>query len=233
MLMTTAITLIFAHFADPLSKDSDQSLHPEGALGHIAGSEIHWAITGAPRRQRMIRSWLTFWPDDMKANAFLTERHDRIPLLQSAEQTSVALLAPFATHGDVNWFDPSPQPLGLSLAQRPDKTDPVFVITSAGLGGFGRGAAAFGRGTRKVRRAMQNHEALMFEGQILPDDPRIDGPTLSLWPNQSAVLDFAYKSDPHKTAMKVVEHDDILRGSFTRCAVRSFDGYWNGKRVML
>ncbi len=100
-----------------------------------------------------------------------------------------------------------------------------------GIGTTGLGAVAFGQGTYKVRKAIREQDTLRFETQILPDNPLTDGPTLSLWDNLKAVMSFAYQNDPHKSAMAAMNHDDILRGSFTRCAVKSFSGVWQGRRI--
>jgi len=229
--MTSTITLISAQFEDDLSARSDESGVPASALGHVAGSEAHWAASGLPSRKRNVRSWLTFWADENAAHQFVEKRNDHIPLLADATDVLTAVLQPFAAHGDVNWFDGSAAALNFQLAQRPDKTAPVFIITSAGFGGFGSGAIAFGQGTHTVREAVQGQDGVRYEAQILADDPKIDGVTLSLWDNQMAVMDFAYKRDPHKSVMAVMDHEDVVRGSFTRCLVKSFDGIWQGKRV--
>lgn len=229
--MTHTITLIGASFDKDLSSGADLSGAPENALAHLAGTEIIWSPTGQPSRRRNVRSWLTFWPNETMAQDFVTQSHTHIPLLKDASEMLLGVLQPFATHGDVNWFDTSPAPMDLELVKRPDKGEPVFVITSLGLGSLGAGAIAMGQGIHAVRGALASRDDVRFEGQILPDDPRIDGPTLSLWDNQEALIKFAYRTDPHKSAMKVSDHEDLVRGSFTRCAVRSFGGTWQGKQV--
>jgi hypothetical protein len=231
--LTTAITLISARFAETLSARSDQSEHPVGALAHIAGSEVAWEPTGQPGRRRDIRSWLTFWPDEVSAAAFVERRDAHIPLLGTAVDSIAALLLPYATHGEVTWFGGTPQPMVLSLAPRPGKPDPVFVITSVGLGGLGAGAVAFGQGNYAIRKAIGQQDGLRFEAQLLPDDPTMDGPTLSLWDTEASVIRFAYLDEPHKSAMKVKDHKDLVRASFTRCRVRSVVGSWNGAPIAL
>lgn len=231
--MTTTITLMRAHFEQDLSSGSDVSGTPEDAIGHLAGTEVKWAPTGQPSRLRSVRSWLTFWPTETIARKFLDQRNAHIPVLKEASDVLLGVLQPFATHGDVNWFSTPAAPLGLQLAKRPNKGAPVFVITSLGLGGLGAGAIAMGQGTFAIRSAMSSWQDVHFEGQILPDDPTIDGPTLSLWQNEEALTRFAYRSDPHKSAMKVADHADLVRGSFTRCVVLSFDGTWQGNRISL
>lgn len=231
--MTSAITLITAHFDSDLSATSDESSEPQNALAHVAGSEVNWAASGLPTRRRHIRSWLTFWPRETDAAQFLNQRKSHIPLLDRAAEVSIGLLIPFTTHGDVNWFDGPAKPIEMDLAQRPDKSAPIFVITSAGFRALGLGAVAFGQGTHTVRKAIQKQEDVRFEAQILPDNPTTDGATFTLWDNQAAVMNFAYKSEPHKSAMDVTNHDDVVRGSFTRCWVKSFDGIWRGQRISI
>ncbi len=231
--MTNAISLISAHFDGNLSAGSDQSSMPAKAMGQVAGSETLWSVGGYPSRGRNIRSWLTFWPNESAASQYLEQRNTLIPLLKTAKTVSTGLFLPFATHGDVNWIGGHPNPLPLTLAARPQKDAPVFIITSAGIGNLGPGALAFGQGTHVVRKAIQDLDTVQFEAQILADSPAIDGATLSMWDNLSAVMNFAYKNDPHKSAMDVMHHDDLVRGSFTRCLVKSFDGVWNGRRISI
>ena len=225
--MPTAITVISARFAEDLSSGADNSVTPPDAIQQIAGSETTWAETGLPSRGRRVRSWLTFWPGESLARAHVDNVQAAIPLLGTAESITTAVLLPYSTHGDVNWFG-KPGEIPLDSNPRPEKGAPVFVITSLGLGSIGPGAVAFGQGNHAIRKTIRSQPGLRFEAQILADNPVTDGVTMTLWDNEASVIDFAYRQDPHRTAMKVKEHKDISRGSFTRSAVRHFSGSWDG-----
>lgn len=223
--MSNAITVISAEFGSKLSAGMDQSGTPEGALAHVAGSEVDWEASGLPRRRRDVRSWVTFWPDEVAAYDFLSHKADAIPLIEGAQQITSWLLLPYASHGETNWIDGSPKPIPLRHAPKPPDEAPVFAITSIGLGGLGADALAFGQGIHAIRATIKNEDELGFEGQILPDDPKLDPVTLSHWQSEAAMIRFAYRQDPHKgmmSSMNLDGHRGTRRASFTRCQVRAF-----------
>ncbi len=227
--MPQAFTVISARFADALSPGDDESGAPEGALFSAAGSEVDWAETGMPKRRRDIRSWIALWPDRDSARSHLERRLATIPLLRRAEEQWCGLLVPYASHGTVNWSDDENiASLVNDLGPRPKAGTPVFVLTSLGIGNQGEGMIAFGKGTRAVREAFDELPGVILEQQLLPDAPGLDAPTLSLWENEGEVISAAYRSEPHRSAMKVAEHPDLARGSFTRMSLLWAQGSWRG-----
>ncbi|MBB3713938.1 hypothetical protein FHS00_003551 [Limimaricola variabilis] len=220
--MPNAITIINARFESNLSADSDQSRKPAGADAHVAGTEVDWAPTGLPKRRRNVRSWVTFWHDEASASGFLANRHTWIPILSSATKVSAGLLLPYASYGDVNWRGRSPAPIALKHTPKSPELSRVFAITSIGLGGLGPGALAFGQGNYAIRNVIREQSGLEFEAQVLPDDQKLDPLNMSLWSSEEALVNFAYRSEPHRSAMGAKDHPDLLRGSFTRCHVKSF-----------
>ncbi|MAM63514.1 hypothetical protein [Maritimibacter sp. UBA3975] len=227
--MTQAFTVISARFPRDLSPGDDKSGSPEGAVFSTAGSEVEWHESGMPRRRRDVRSWIALWPNQEMAREFLELRADLIPLLPSAEEQWCGLLLPYASHGTVNWAqDEDIASLINDLGPRPGKGTPVFVMTSLGIGNQGEGMIAFGKGTRAVRAAFNELTGVILEQQLLPDTPGLDAPTLSLWENESELISAAYRSEPHRSAMKVSEHPDLARGSFTRMMLAWAEGSWDG-----
>jgi len=231
--MPNFATIISAGFDFDLAADEDIGSMADNALIELTGTDVDWQDTGLPRRHRRIRSWLTMWPDRASAEAYLHAYTSDIPLITKAREHVAGLLAPYASHGDVNWQSTTPAPLALDLSPRPEKGSPVFVVTSLAFAKMGEGAIAFGKGNHAIRRIVSDQPGLLFEAQILADNQNLDGSTLTLWEDEAAMMRFAYREDPHRTSMKVKEHEDIARGSFTRLAVLSFSGAWNGKQIAI
>lgn len=227
--MAQAFTIISARFPRDLSATDDTSVGPEGADFALAGSEVAWNEAGLPSRNRTIRTWIALWPDRDAGRRFLKRRVENIPLLTQAEKLWSGLLLPYQSHGDLNWHpDGKAASVFHDLGPRPKSSRPVFVLTTLGIGNPGEGMIAFGKGTRAVRQAFSDLPSVILEQQLLPDDQRLDAPTLSLWENEGAVISAAYRSEPHRSAMKVADHPDLARGSFTRMTLLWAEGSWEG-----
>jgi hypothetical protein len=224
-----AFTIISARFARDLSAGDDQSGVPHGAAMAMAGSEVDWAATGAPSRRRTTRTWIAVWPDREPARDYLDNRFKIISLLVSCEEQWCGLLLPYRTHGDLNWLPEGTSTAVFSdLGPRPKPSRPVFVMTTLGIGHPGEGMIAFGKETRAVRQAFSDLPSVILEQQLLPDAPGLDAPTLTLWESEADIMAAAYGTEPHKSAMKVADHPDLARGSFTRMALIWAEGQWEG-----
>jgi len=79
-----------------------------------------------------------------------------------------------------------------------------------------------------VRAAFRQRPGVILEQQLLPDLPLADAPTLSLWATEAEVIAAAYRSEPHRSAMKVADLPELARGSFTRMVLARAEGVWNG-----
>lgn len=227
--MPQAFTVISARFGHDLSASDDESGAPDGALFAMAGSEADWRDDGGFSRRRDVRTWLALWPDRDAARRYLDQRLSRIPLLVRAEESWCGLLLPYATHGNVNWAPDGTSPsLFADLGPRPKPGRPILVLTTLGIAHPGEGLVQFARGTRAVREAFSDLPSVVLEELVLPDQPGLDGPTLTLWENEAEIVNAAYRSEPHRSAMKVADHPDIGRGSFTRMSLLWAEGSWQG-----
>ena len=224
-----AVTILAGRFPDILSKGDDQSTMPVGATLATAGTEVRWdGPDGLARRVRDVRIWIALWPDLGDARAFFDATDQHPPVLAGAEEKIAVLAVPFACHGELNWTpDGQAQTLYPDLAKRPEKLGPVLVMTSLGLGQTEEGLRAFGRGVTAVRAAYAENPAVLMDVNMLPDLPIIDGPTLTLWRSERDVVQGAYRSEPHKSAMKL-RGEAMARASFTRMAVEAARGTWGG-----
>jgi hypothetical protein len=223
------VTVIAARFNSPLTKGDDTSARPEGATLSAAGTETSWdTADGYPRRERTVRIWMAIWPHPGAAQAHISDRTERIPILADAAETIALLGVPFACHGNLNWSaDGEVSTLYPHLGARPGPTQPILVMTSLGIGDPGDGLVEFGKGVKAVREGFARNPSVLLDLNMLPDVPMIDGPTLTLWRSEREIVDGAYRRDPHKTAMKL-RNGAMARASFTRMAVVLAEGVWNG-----
>ncbi|SIS97053.1 hypothetical protein SAMN05421759_10840 [Roseivivax lentus] len=229
MAPLSAVTVIAARFSRPLSRGEDASARPEGATLATAGTETSWdTADGYPRRERSVRIWMAIWPDPGAAEAHLSGRADHLPILAEASETIALLGIPFSCHGNLNWSaDGDVSSLYPHLGKRPGQTQPILVMTSLGIGDPEDGLVEFGQGVKAVRDAFAKNPSVLLDMNMLPDLPVIDGPTLTLWRSEREIIHGAYRSDPHKTAM-TLRNGATARASFTRMAVVSAEGVWNG-----
>jgi len=226
----SAVSVIAARFRSPLSRGDDTSASPAGASLSAAGTETNWNTEdGYARRERTVRVWMAIWADLAAAESYLSSRADQIPILAEAIETVALLGVPFRCHGDLNWSpDGDVSTLYPNLSGRPDNPRPILVMTTLGIGDPEDGLVEFGRGVTAVREGFAKNPAVLLDLNMLPDLPMIDGPTLTLWTSEHEIVAGAYRSDPHKTAMKL-RNGATARASFTRMAVVSADGTWNGR----
>lgn len=229
MTRHSAITIIAARFERALNKGEDASGHPEGASLFSGGTEVDWATEdGFPRRDRMVRIWLAIWPDPAQAADHHRERAQRIPILKQAVESLAVVCHPFACHGEANWAPGGQAPnLYPTLAPRPTDAPPVMVMTTLGIGDPKDGLVEFGQGVAAVRQAFAANPAVLADINMLPDIPMIDGPTLTLWRSEREMMDGAYRTEPHRTTMKM-RNGATARASFTRMAVVAAEGTWGG-----
>lgn len=229
MTSHSAVTIFAARFDRALGKGDDTSGHPKGATLFSGGTEVSWATEdGFACRDRTVRVWLTVWPNADLAQDHYDNRAQRIPLLSEAREAMAALCHPFACHGEVNWTpDGQAQTIYGALAPRPDKTPPILVMTSLGIGDPTDGLKEFGQGVTAVRQAFATNPDVALDINVLPDIPMIDGPTLTLWRSERAIMQGAYRTDPHRTTMKM-RNGAMARASFTRMEVVAAEGTWAG-----
>ncbi len=229
MAKWNAVTILAGRFDGPLSKGDDRSTMPAGATLAAAGTEVAWdGPEGLARRVRDVRVWIALWPDLEAAQNYFSASADHPPILADAIEHTAILAVPFACHGELNWTPDGQAPtLYPNLASKPVGLGPVLVMTSLGLGPTQDGLREFGQGVQAVRAAYAKNPAVLMDVNMLPDLPMIDGPTLTLWRSERDIVKGAYRTEPHKTAMKL-RGGALARASFTRMAVEAARGSWNG-----
>lgn len=179
-----------------MSKGDDTSARPPGATLSAAGTETDWdTADGLPRRDRTVRIWMAIWPVRPGAAAHLAARSERMPILARTQEAVSLLGVPFACHGNLNWSADGPAAtLYPNLGSRPEPGQPILVMTSLGIGAPADGLVDFGKGVQAVRAGFAQNPAVLLDLNMLPDLPMIDGPTLTLWRSERAVIDGAYRT---------------------------------------
>lgn len=228
MTASSCVATIAARFEAEVKPGDIPAAFPHGASAALSGTEVSWQSNGRPRRDRRVRMWVSTWSNIERALDFLNRRDAHIPVLSEAEECLVALGAPFASRGEVNWSeDGRAESLFPTLWDDPGGDAPVMVMTTLGLVTQEEASGDFARANLAIRDAFATNPAVPVDLQMLPDRPFLDGPTVSLWTSQAAMLQEAYAENPHRAAVRLRENR-VGRGSFTRMRIRHLEGSWNG-----
>lgn len=215
--MAIAVTVVLAEFASPLARGSDGSGQPPGAAGWLTGSGLDATEDGDASRVRTRRFWMGVWPDASAAMDFAAAPAGSISLLGEAASVWSAALAPYRTHGTLNWVpDGAAASVYPALADPPARDDPVAVITTVGMTGVPEQDRRFHAANRRGALSCAAAEGCERVFQGIPDNAAADGPNLSVWRDQGAFIAWAYRSDPHRGLMALREDGTLARGSFTR-----------------
>lgn len=226
------VTIAIARFDQPVQLDSLVVPAP-------VGEPAMWAL-GADEESnfgsRTSNTWLALGlhPTAESADAVFDHGGGSTPFFGGAAETWSAVLQPFAHRGEVNWLDHTEPGLVFDVGPGPKDDEPFVVITSAGWTLDDRfdidKALDFGRGVAEVRSDMVDADGLHFQHAFGFDDQlRVDGPTVTMWRDDSAMRAFAYRPGVHKTEMDHYrEQTTADRSSFTRLRVLRSSGSVQG-----
>ena len=151
------------------------------------------------------------------------------PLFDGATERWSAVLQPFSHRGETNW---SPDPL-FAPGNRRSHEGPFVVITTAGfdpeLDPDLTRTREFIRGTAAVRSSFAATPGLRCEHAFAFGVSGIDGFTLTMWDDDSALRPPVYETGEHRTRMEdYLRNGTADRSSFTRLRVLESSGAWNG-----
>ena len=171
------------------------------------------------------------------AEAVIDDPVRALPFLSGTVEAWHALLCPISHRGQVNWFGRLEDAARFKPSAE-DPGGPLVVMTSAGFDPLPREELQADMPRRidfitNVHRVLDWYASL--PGDILPGNfqvgsARTDGMTVSLWRNDTAMMEAAYKPGIHRTQLDRYKTESIAdRTSFTRARrVRSV-GCWSGK----
>lgn len=156
-----------------------------------------------------------------------------MPFLNRADEAWHALLQPYAHRGECNHLNPS-NPGELFEIEGEDPGGPLMVMTSAG---FNLGpdldvdrVIDFRRHVDRVRDQVAMAEGNLAHRVFTPYVRGEDGITMTLWRDEAAMFQFAYRPGLHRTQLERHKIEPMAdRSSFTRCRVLRTSGRWEGR----
>jgi len=162
-------------------------------------------------------SFLANWENEQQAKDFF-ENH---PFYQSYKERCYEIITYHLTcikcHG--TWDGKTPFVADKNLGVLPD--DRIGVITRASI--KWHKLLRFWRYVPKSHQALWDNPGLVFTKGI-GDVPLLEMATFSLWKNQEAITQFAYKNEHHQKAIALTKrHNWYSEEMFSRFVVREMD----------
>lgn len=221
-MSTTALPVALSVHALRLHRPASEAageLPVSAAVRWLAGVEVLWDADGGFRPDPTHRLYVGLWQDEAAACAAVRAVEGWLPGLAEAERHWSTALRPYMSRGQVNWNDAAAgQGMCRVSGERPDPERPIVTISS--FGGFVSRSAfqAFGRRVFELRRDLRASAGALAEFQLYPISPTGSDPcTITLWRNEAAVLDWAYRQEAHRGAMEWLRTEPAVpRLSFNR-----------------
>ncbi len=226
--MTQTVSLSFFRFASPLDRIWAFTMMgaarfalpkvPDLQFWKLCGSGTGEGFTPIPNTA--VYAILCTWPDHDTAKKRLeSERIFQRYRNRAAESWSV-YLTPTSARGEwagVAPFHPSPDA----------QTGPLAALTRATV--KPSVAAKFWRQVPNISTVIGSDPNVAFKIGI-GEVPLLHQVTFSIWPDASAMADFARKDGPHARAIKAVRDGDWFREElYARFRVIDQSGSWGGK----
>ncbi|MEL6478949.1 MAG: DUF3291 domain-containing protein, partial [Pseudomonadota bacterium] len=196
------------------------------ALAGLPGLEFHKMFgTGTgegftPVPNLAVYALMTVWPDGATARARLAEAPVFARYRRRAAETADLLLSPVSSRGA--WD-----------GQAPFRTDgdarpsPIAVLTRATL--HPSAMRGFWRNVPGIEGTIRGEDQLLMKvgmGEV----PWLQQVTFSIWQDDRAMQDFAYRSQHHREAIRRVREGGWFKEElYARFAVTSVEGLWEGR----
>ena len=173
------------------------------------------------------------YPTRAAAQAVFEAPETHLSFLGDTVEAYHALIVPYAHHGRVNWRGDVRENDTFEVAPT-DPGGPLVVFTSAGFEDRGPEIAP------RILRFLHGVYAVQDYYAGLPGNLRqavysgvgvdgCDGITVSLWRNDKAMMQAAYKSGEHRSQMDTHKQvSSFDRSSFTRARIIARKGAWEG-----
>ncbi len=230
-------TFHLVRLSEPMTAEQlDSADGPEAAVAWLLGRDSALDATGYLRVPASeVWGAMGLFRNRADAEAVLDEPGSALPALASAREAWHCVLAPFNHRGDVNWLERDPVGPAFEPADDPARRGPLVVVTSAGYVidaniDLDR-VRDFVAHTERVRLSMNDTaEGLLVQHVFSHPDVSVDGMTFTVWRNDAAMVDFAYRPGVHREQLDRYRAEHTAdRTSFTRFRpVRSL-GTWEGR----
>lgn len=219
-------------FEETINATDTQFLRPAGpSVWRFGPENVQLDENGLPIFKAQSWGGIALYKDRATANHHAANPTALISPSIATLETWSALLEPFRHAGAVNWRG-NVESSSAVVTSQSKSSGPLAVITSAGF--ISQDAAemprikAFTTGSKKIlARFKQDSE--LIEGAIFYSMyDQLDGITLTLWPNEQAMLKAAYQNGLHAELMH--KHRDQAmadRISNTRANIIKSYGTWD------
>ena len=152
-----------------------------------------------------------------------------------AESTQLCL-RPYMHRGNINWLDPIRAGAIFEPHGRPEKINPVVVLTS---GGFNAPETQMERVARTVSHTVTvadnalKASGLKYRRVFSLCENMGDPITFTVWDSEDDIAKFAYQAGEHLNRVKPQLDSEFHfdRTSFTRFSIERAEGEWEGVRL--
>ena len=231
----TFATAHVLRFREPMSAERlEPSDGPKSALAWFFGPNNALDETGY-LRDPAANVWggVALYRDRADALAILDNPFSAIPSLTSVVEAWHVALVPFSHRGEVNWLRRDHLGEIFESADDPVGEGPLIVLTTAGYlddANLDR-VRDFDLNVERVRDWMEKTADGMVMQHVFESlDPDMDGPTFSVWRDEEALRDFAYRPGIHREQVDRFHAEHTAdRVSFTRFRPIRSVGTWNGE----
>jgi hypothetical protein len=171
--------------------------------------------------------------DSEAAQAALQRKEPIMPFLSNAVESWHALLMPFAHKGECNHLDRN-EPGPVFEIGSPGAGGPCMVITTAGFN-FGpdlkiERVINFRRNVDTTNEWMARADGCLTSQVFTPHTVGDDGFTMSIWRDDAAMLEAAYRPGFHRSQIERHKVESFFdRSSFTRFRILVSSGLWDGR----
>jgi len=231
--LATHASLILARFDEPTGVGPFDASGIAGVRFLDVGADVRAASIDP--RSTLAYTLVVFGLHDSEASAQeLIERRLQVaPWLSDAKETCALTLRPFRHFGEANFLGPAGPVFEVETPEH-DKQSPLVIVTSAGWDSAEGEALEriirFSEHVGAVRISMGGAAGLLAQHSFgFAGGLATDGITVTFWRDVASAMAFAYGAGLHRTQVKV-QREELYgdRTSFTRFAVLSSEGTWNG-----
>lgn len=231
--LATQASIILARFDEPTGVGPLDASCVEGVRFLDVGADVRAASIDP--RSTLAYTLVIFGLHDSESSARELVRHrlDVAPWLAEAKECCSLVLRPFRHFGEANFLGPGGPVFEVEVSEH-DKQSPLVIVTSAGWDSAEGDALEriirFSEHVGAVRIGMGGTAGLLAQHSFgFAGGLATDGITVTFWRDVASAMAFAYGPGLHRSQVKV-QREELYgdRTSFTRFAVLSSEGTWNG-----
>jgi hypothetical protein len=234
----TWITFHRVRFLTPINGNERHFDAPMGAAHWIFGPDSPLNENGLRTRISDVWGGAAFYTDRSSAEAVIDDPIASLPYTSEVIEAWHALLCPISHRGETTWFGQIEDASRFKPAAQ-DPGGALVVMTSAGFDTLPPDELKadlprridFSRNVDRVIDWYGTLPGKIVPGGFQPVPLGPDGMTFSLWRDDAAMAEVAYKPGIHRTQLDRYKAEHTAdRSSFTRARLLRFVGNWNGDK---